>query len=92
MQVLNNFQWRHSDRLFYENFDFPCPIHFTIALCAVIIIHLNYTVLDNAEGGGAGNRYKLSGSGGPERGPKPNYFAYVFFISLGSVIICRYTN
>jgi len=34
------------------------------------------------------SRYKLPGSGGPERGPGPHYFAYVF-VFLYNIILCR---
>jgi hypothetical protein len=40
------------------------------------------------EGLGGGSQYKLLGPGGPQRGPRPDYDAYVF-VFLGS-IICRF--
>ena len=36
-----------------------------------------------------GSRCKLQGSGGSEGGPEPVYVAYIFFVFLFSIIICK---
>ena len=45
-------------------------------------------IVISADEKGRGSQYKLLGPRGPEEGPGPEYFAYVY-VFLGIIITCR---